>query len=258
MTAGRPALRFYPEWRISLFTALMLPLLVSLGFWQLQRAEEKSALAQAYARQQAMPAESPARLASLEAPQLAYRPALAAGRFDPERYFLLDNKTRNGRFGYEVLHVFRLDEGGSILVNRGWIAGDPARQVLPSVAAVPEPVSITGHIYVAPGTPYLLAEQVLTDGWPKRVQAVEMPLLERAVEAEIDGSLFPYPLRLDPDQAGALDIDWQFINVSPAKHTGYAVQWFTMAAVLVLIYLFQASNLWQVLRGKGETGDNDE
>lgn len=258
MSAGRPRLQFSFEWRITLFTALMLPLLVSLGFWQLSRAEEKTALAQAFEERKQMRPATPAAMTDLDAKALAYRPAFARGEFLPDRYFLLDNRTRNGRFGYEILHALRLYTGDTILVNRGWIAGDPARQSLPEVPHVSGTVELTGHIYVAPGKPYLLAAQSLSQEWPQRIQAVDMPLLKTAIETQSSGRLFPYPLRMDADQPGALDIDWQFINVSPAKHTGYAVQWFTMAGVLLLIYLLQSCNVWQVLRGKPDNGVNDE
>ncbi|MFK7975316.1 MAG: SURF1 family protein [Halioglobus sp.] len=258
MSDSRSDFRFNPEWRITLFTVLMLPALCGLGVWQLQRADEKAALALAFAQQQSMP---PAPLAELQGKpdkELAYRPALLNGEYVEGAYFLLDNRTRNGRFGYEVLHIVRTNDGAAALVNRGWVRGDASRQSLPALEPLSGRFEMTGHVYVAPGKPYLLAPQVLTDGWPKRIQAVEMALLAPAVQDTVDATVFPYPIRLDANQPGALDIDWQFINVSPAKHTGYAVQWFSMAAVLALVYLFQASNLWQMLRGKQENGASDE
>lgn len=258
MSGTRPGFRFKPEWRITLFTALMLPALCGLGLWQLQRADEKALLALAFERQQRMPPAPLSQLQESTPQQLAYRPAKLVGEFAANAYFLLDNRTRNGRIGYEVLHVFRMGEADAALVNRGWIAADASRQSLPVIPPVPGVVEITGHVYVAPGKPYLLAPQVLTDGWPKRIQAIEMALLAPAVEQALGVRSFPYPVRLDANQPGALDIAWQFINVSPAKHTGYAVQWFSMAAVLALIYLFQASNLWQVVRGNRDDGANNE
>ena len=48
-----PQLHLDLEWRTTVFTALLLPLLIYLGFWQLQRAEEKALLATAFAERQA-------------------------------------------------------------------------------------------------------------------------------------------------------------------------------------------------------------
>jgi cytochrome oxidase assembly protein ShyY1 len=241
--------RFYPEWRITLFVLVMIPLMVGLGFWQLQRAEEKAALEKAFELKQQRPPALLAELAHRSARDLAYLPVSLLGRFREEEYFLLDNRIQGGRFGYEVLAVLELAGSEQLaLVNRGWIAGDPARRELPEVPEVAGTVRITGHVYVAPGEPYLLAEQVLETGWPKRIQAVEMDKLSAPL-AVPGVTVFPYPVRIDSDQTGALSVDWQVINMSPDKHRAYAAQWFVMAAVLAIFYLLRCSNLRQLLSG---------
>jgi surfeit locus 1 family protein len=238
------------EWRISLITALLLPALLFLGYWQLQRADEKALLASSW---QARAEQPPVALSELDpgSPQsITYVPVVLRGRFSAEKYFLLDNRIYGGRFGYEVLALFELEaSAGSVLVNRGWLAGDASRLTLPAVPAVTDPVRISGHVYVAPGKPYLLSEQVLAPGWPKRIQAVEMSKLRSALGDLHGGSMFPYPVRIDALQPGALTVDWQVINISPEKHRGYAFQWFTMAAVLGLYFIFRSSNLWRLLSG---------
>ena len=247
-------LEFDFEWRITLFTLVLLPLLISLGFWQLQRAEEKALLAAVFERQQA---QSPAPLASLwqaNATALAYRPVVLEGRYRPGQHFLLDNRVREGRFGNEVLTVFELSSGGLALVNRGWLPADASRRELPQVTDITGEVRLTGQVYVSPGEPYLLADEALAETWPKRLQAVEMDKIARSLA----GELFPYPVRIDRGQAGALVVDWQVVNVSPAKHRGYAVQWFSMAFALALVYLLRSSNLWQLIRGKPAVGTNKE
>lgn len=242
------------EWRVTLFTLLLLPLMVSLGFWQLQRADEKALLAAAFERQQSLP---PAPLGSLNeraADELAYLPVVLSGHFRKAEHYLLDNRMQQRQFGNEVLTVFVLDSGELALVNRGWIPADPARQVLPEIGEPEGQVRITGHIYVSPGKPYLLADEPIDAQWPRRIQAVEM----EKIAAITEGKLFPFPVRINADQAGALAVDWQVINVSPAKHHGYAVQWFSMAAVLALIYLLRSSNLWQLIKGSPVKGANKE
>jgi len=242
-------LRFEPEWRITLFVLVMVPLMVGLGFWQIQRGHEKSALAQAWEQRRQQP---PAPLTGLEgesAEALAYRPVEFTGRFLQDQYFLLDNRTRAGRFGQEVLGIVQIPGRSlSVIVNRGWLAADPARRTLPAVPDVPGIVTLKGYVYVAPGEPYLLAEQEVGSRWPQIVQAVQMEKLMPAVTALTGEPVFPHPVRLDPDSAGALAADWQVVNVSPAKHRAYAVQWFAMAAVLTLFYLLRCSNVWQLLR----------
>jgi surfeit locus 1 family protein len=256
MSGSSPGLRFESEWRITLFTVVMVPLMIGLGFWQLQRGDEKAALAALFeARQQQHPASIDA-LWNLPDESLAYLRVQLSGSFLPDAYFLLDNQVRAGKVGYQVLGILQLsDQTGSVLVNRGWIAGDADREALPEVPDVAGRVEITGHVYVAPGAPYLLAEQRLSTNWPKRIQAVEMDKIAPAMTGLAPGEVFPFPVRIDDDQPGALAVEWQVVNSSPQKHQAYAVQWFAMAAVLFVFYLLRSSNLRQLISGSGREGE---
>jgi cytochrome oxidase assembly protein ShyY1 len=233
----------------------MVPLMVSLGVWQVHRAQEKAHLAAEFEERQQ---QAPAALSALwdktdEA--LAYLPVRVMGSFLPDKYFLLDNQVQDGQVGYQVLGILELpDAAGSVLVNRGWIAGDAARRTLPPVPVVTGPVDITGHVYVAPGAPFLLADQQLDTAWPKRIQAVEMSKLGPRVTALQVGKVFPFPVRIDAGQQGALKVDWQVVNMSPQMHQGYALQWFAMAAVLLVFYLLRSSNVWQLVTGTNRVG----
>ena len=255
MPGAAVGFKFDPEWRITLFTLVLVPVMVGLGFWQLDRADEKAALATRFEQRQAQPPAPLNEIWGNSAEALAYQPVRLRGTFVPGAYFLLDNRIQGGRFGYEVLGVLQLEASAdTVLLNRGWVAGDPARLEMPQVPQPTGPLEISGHVYVAPGEPYLLAEQTLLPGWPKLVQAVELDKLGPAATALTGGSVFPYPVRIDADSPAALSVDWQVINVSPDKHHGYAVQWFTMATVLFIFYLLRCSNLWQLLRNRNQTG----
>lgn len=259
MAESRARLQFDPEWRITLFVLLMVPLMVGLGFWQIQRAGEKAVLAEAWEQRRQQPPSPLSLLQGESADALAYRPVEITGRFLQEEYFLLDNRTRAGRFGQEVLGIVQVSgQPLSVIVNRGWLAADPARRALPAVPEVPGEVTLKGYVYVAPGEPYLLAEQALGRHWPQVIQAVQMDKLMPAVSALTGHPVFPYPVRLDPGSAGALAADWQVVNVSPSKHRAYAVQWFAMAAVLTLFYGLRCSNLWQLVRGPAMERDRAE
>lgn len=254
----RPAFAFDFEWRITLFTVLLLPLFISLGFWQLQRAEEKSAIAVAFELRQHQPPALLSRLEDLSPEALAYLPVSLQGSYRTGESFLLDNRMQGGRYGNEVLTVFELDDGQLALVNRGWIIADPSRQALPDIPPAPQAETLTGQVYVLPGEAYLLAEQQLDgDSWPKQIQAVDIEMMATALGVAVD-QLFPYPIRINAGQPGALSVDWQVINVSPAKHRGYSIQWFSMAAALAVIYLLRCTNLWQFVRGRATAGSDNE
>jgi len=161
MSSANVGLQFDPEWRLTLFAMVMIPFMVSLGFWQLQRADEKAAMAAAFEARQVQRPAPLSELWDMPAGSMGYLPVQLSGTFLQEQYFLLDNRMHSGQFGYEVLGILRTESGAAVLVNRGWLAGDPSRRELPQVPQVPGRVALTGYVYVAPGAPYLLAEQEL-------------------------------------------------------------------------------------------------
>ncbi|GAB5452955.1 MAG: hypothetical protein Hals2KO_32830 [Halioglobus sp.] len=242
-------LRFTGDWRTTAFVVLMVPLLASLGFWQLSRAEEKQAITREFEGKQSRPPALLGELDLLDARALAYQPVQMSGRFMDE-YFLLDNRMVQGRYGNDVIGVFEDTASGVlVLVNRGWIVADAARRSLPEAPAVEGEVRLTGQVYVAPGKPYLLQDEALSEGWPKRIQAVQLGKIAAALGVG-EAALFPYPVRIASGAPGALYVDWPVVNVSPAKHYGYAVQWFAMAFVLAVLYLLRSTNILALLRGE--------
>ena len=244
------------EWRTTAVTFLLLPVFIFLSYWQLTRAADKTALSQTWEQRQA---QSPVDMGSLlerRGDEVSYLPVTLQGEFLPEQYFLLDNRISQGRFGYEVIAVMVLEgTNTAVLVNRGWIAGDSSRHSLPAVPVLPGWAVVSGHVYVPPGEPFLLADIDLPEGWPKRIQALEIHKLAAALPQQMALTLYPFQVRIDADQTPALQVNWQIINMSPMKHEGYALQWFAMALALLIIFLLRSSNIWSVLmRDKRDSG----
>ena len=112
--------RFRPGVIPTVVVALLLPLLVSLGFWQLGRGAEKTALLATYTeRRAAAPMASSELLTSADP---AYRRVHLQGQFDASHSLLLDNRQRAGKVGVELLQPFQDQRSGLwLLVNRGWL-----------------------------------------------------------------------------------------------------------------------------------------
>lgn len=222
---------FKPGWKLTVFVGLLLPLLVSLGAWQLDRAVEKQAILDQMDQRRSQP---PVALNALKlAEQPAFRRVRIRGNYVPDRQILRDNQIVDGRFGYEVVTPLRLVDGGIVLVSRGWLAGSLDRNELPEVPTPAGQQLLVGEVYVPLGEAFTLGDTALVDGWPKRVQWLDV----RQFEQVFDGALFPFVVRLEDGSPSAFTRHWQGVNVMPAKHTGYAVQWFSMAAVLAGLYL---------------------
>jgi surfeit locus 1 family protein len=249
--ATNQRLRWDADWRTTVFVAVFLPLLVGFGFWQQERALEKQAIAAEWtARQQ----EAPRSLLSLaDSPaELAYRRVLLRGYFIEQRNFLLDNRIYQGRYGVEVITPLRLEGADTVvLVNRGWIEADAGRRTLPELPQDLALQSLAGTVYVPPGEAYTLGQISDNEDWPRLVQALDVP----ALGVMLDVELFPYTVRLEPGSAAGFTIEWPLMNTSPEKHRAYAVQWFSMAAALLMIYLWRSTNLatlWRHRRSKRE------
>ncbi|WP_157960412.1 SURF1 family protein [Marinimicrobium alkaliphilum] len=229
-------LRLAISWKITLLTLLALPLLLSLGFWQLDRAAEKRALEAAFDAQRQAP---PVELTRAEAADLArYQRVIVRGEFDNEHTWLLDNKQRSGRVGYEVVTPLVLEDGARILVNRGWIPSTGNRQQLPEVPAVAGERTLFAQVAEVSDHPMLDAHSD-SRGWPKVILQIEPVTMGR----QLGQRLAPFYLLIDDNSAGAFETRWQAVNMSTETHIGYAVQWFAMALALSIWFVFANSNV---------------
>ena len=236
------ALRFTPDLKVTILGLLLLPGLIALGFWQLDRAEEKRQLNQLFEQRQLSPALP---FSSINADDdLRYQPVSVTGSFVEGKNFLLDNKIYKGRVGYELLSLFKPQASDRyVIINRGWIAGDPARQRLPEIKHLPGTLQLAGEIYVPLGEMMVLAD-TSESGWPRVIQQIDI----KNIAEQIELNVFPYTFRLAENQTAVKQRNWPVVNIQPEKHTGYAFQWFAMAATVIIIMLLANTNLGALLR----------
>ena len=241
--------KWQPNAKLLVFSLLMMPLLLSLGVWQLERADEKQQIVDHHAHnQQLPPVVSAEELASGEDHQ--YRLAWIRGVVDNQRVIILDNKVKNGRPGYEILQsvtVPGLKE--KLLINRGWVEASLDRNILPSISPLQGEIQMRGYLYHALKGGYRLDDGIRqVQDWPSRVGWITV---ERA-EQLFGESFLPFQLRLDQDSPAALKTGWTTVAVQPEKHIGYAVQWFAMAITLLIMTLIANSNIMSWLRNTGK------
>lgn len=234
--------QWHTDWRLMVFTGAFLPLLIALGIWQLNRAEEKQILLDQW-QQEAQNLNWPEQVASgLD----NGRPVTVTGLYG-ERSWLLDNRTRDGMAGYEVLTAFYPLQGPPVLVNRGWVAAPRTRNELPDVTPPDGVYSLTGRVGQYPEPPVLSGETAPTEGWPRRVQ-----MLPGAVARSEIADLPAAIIRLQgSEQPGAYRADWEPDLMGPQTHYGYATQWFALAVVLTILSVVAS------YRKTGSNNDND-
>ncbi len=238
------------HWPMTLLMLALLPLLLGLGQWQIKRADEKRSAQAAFDLGQNI---SPLDIAQLPQHPDMYVRVKMSGRYDNAHSFLLDNRISHGRFGYEILTAFvptnntNVANSGAktVLVDRGWIEGDPARRQRPAIAAVEGEVNLVGSIY-RDSAPVHFFDNSHESNWPKLIENLQIDDLQQQFGAPI----FPFVVRLDPAMPGAYRTEWQvFANgFGPERHIAYAVTWFALAFALAVIWFVSNSNIAQLLK----------
>jgi len=216
-----------------------LPVLVALGFWQLERAQEKRDLQNEYDRRALdAPIRISDKLQSLDT--LRFFRVTVTGTYDSDYEILLDNRVHNGHAGYHVLTPLRIAYSDTrILVNRGWIALGRSRDELPKVPTPGGRLTVTGLAIVPLKGGFHLGPPDRTDrtvsSWHPVWQYLDLDRYRQRAPFPVQ----PVVILMDADSAsGGFVREWQRLDAGIAVHQGYAFQWFSLAVALAAIILF--------------------
>lgn len=224
---------------IVLLAALATALLTArLGWWQLDRAAQKTAIQSALDRQRALPPLTATDLARRvdEVPSQVHRAVHLQGRWFAERTVYLENRQMNGRPGFFVLTPLMLDDGAAVLVQRGWSPRDAADRT--RIAAPPAPsgrVQLVGRVAAGASRLYELGPAASAPGVIRHnldladfARETRLPLLPLVLLQE-EGNVPPADGLLRQWPAPAADVH---------KHYGYAFQWFALCALVLGLYVW--------------------
>jgi surfeit locus 1 family protein len=238
--------QFCPGLGSSLTTLLILPLLVYLGVWQLQRWEEKLQLQNALENRSKAPPlilssqDMQTKLKEIinektELQTIRFRRLEVIGHFLNTKQILVDNQILEGKVGYRVITPF-LAEGDPkiLLIDRGWIPLGKNRHTLPSITPIIEKVTLSGIInFPVQGIILKKNAKPFDNVWPHRVQYLDFQILSRLMQTP----LYPFLLQLNEKNAYEFSLLPTSFAVSAERHLGYAVQWFIMALAVFIYFL---------------------
>lgn len=215
----------------------LLPVLLALGMWQLDRSKQKQALLKS--QQQAVATETLHLSATIENDTEAsrYRQVDVTGHYDAAHQFLIDNQISDGKVGYFVLTPFILaGTTKGVLVNRGWIPLDRNRSVLPDLQIHNAQATIVGRINHFPSVGIKLAgAEIPTEGWPSIVQVVNANVLAK----KLGYSLFQFQVELAKELPDGFKREWRNSTIMlPEQHVAYAIQWFALALTLTILFIW--------------------
>lgn len=229
---GSLLFRFHPG--ALLITLLAIVVMVKLGFWQIDRGQEKQAIIDRY--------EASEQQLVLNADNLAHAAAQpdsevrVMATLHPEHVFYIDNQIHQGRAGYHVLALAISSSLNPYLlpVNLGWIPGERSRAELPSIDLPTEPVAVVGRVRLPATNPFMLGEQNFTEhlAWPLRIQYPELDKMATALQLP----LASFMVLQSPDAEFGYVREWPVVVMTPHRHYAYAVQWFGLALAALIIF----------------------
>jgi surfeit locus 1 family protein len=229
-------------------TVAVVATFLALGTWQVQRRAWKLALIERVEQRVAAPAAAapgPERWAEVNAANDEYRHVRATGRFRNDVQVPVQAVTELGA-GFWVLTPLELDDGSTLLVNRGFVAPEWRDRPAPAEGRV----TVTGLLRLSePGGGFLRRNDAAAGRWYSR---------DVAAIAAARGLRRVAPYFVDADSGGAAGPEAGAIAAAAAtppgtpiggltvvafhnSHAVYAFTWYTLA-------LMAAAGGWRLTR----------
>lgn len=249
-----------PRWIAShLLVVLALVIFANLGLWQLRRHDERADRNATVAARAELPAEPVAGLVAGAASDdgagdgveaLRFRAATASGTYTEGADLLVDNRSLDGLPGSWVLTPLRLDDGGTVMVNRGFLGFVGGELAVPEVPAgrvevagtlVPWASETCGVRRDDPEGPVVGAACLSLDAAESAAGGAVLPIvLQRVRQVPVaDASLVAVPLP----------------ELDSGPHRSYAAQWFIFGVITAVVY---GLILRRTARSAGPPDDGDE
>ena len=203
--------------------------LISLGFWQLDRADQKRTIEASIQKANTGTIElivNEDRLLDKE-----YYEVRLQGSYIRGKQFIYDNQIVDQASGYYVLTPFVLTgQSKAVMINRGFIPWNGRRDKLDDI----DVEATTREIKVQVSRPIKRIElkaSDISDQFPVLIQAIDFDVIEEISSISFVGVIG----LLDSSSADGFIRKWEPYTGSIEKHIGYAIQWFLMALVLGII-----------------------
>lgn len=204
-----------------------------LGRWQLSRAAEKESLQAAISAKASMPALSNQSLEMDVNPEsLVHQPALLNGQWREEFTVYLDNRQLNGKVGFFVFTPLQLENSSLLVwVQRGWVPRNfIKRDEVPKVDTDLGKVQVVGRIAPPPSKLY--------EPGPANSGFIRQNLDLESIQLKGNEKVYPAVLQQQGKPSEGMLRDWPSINFGVEKHYGYALQWFGMCALIVVLFVW--------------------
>ncbi len=235
-----------PRWILShLFVLVAVGTMINLGFWQLNRLDERkaaNAVVTNAMKQQPQPLATvlPEGTATTTEQVKAadYQPVYVTGTYRADEQVLVTNRTNNGAPGYWVVTPLVLADGTAVAINRGWVPYSYLEEgPWDDFAPPPGTVTVQGLVRQSQvrETNGLVSSPKDSDVGTLRVFArLDVGrLAQQTSERMIPGYI---SLRVQDPVQNDLPVPVPLPELSQGTHLGYALQWFAFSLSTIIVY----------------------
>jgi len=173
-------------------------------------------------------AKSPIALNTVKSdlPNYEWQAVSVTGTFDTEKQILLRNRYNDGKYGYEVLTLFKSTDNKSFWVDRGWVQAGATATTPPVVTALPEEeVSITGRLRLDSSLP-----RGSFFALPGNGQGL---VSELNAQSQLNTEKFYLDLLSGSDASLTPKVAAQVPELSDGPHMAYALQWIFFGGLVI-------------------------
>ncbi len=223
--------------KILIFAIIFVPITISLGMWQIERANEKKLIIANYDK---LLVSAPI---ALQKNQMLnnWQPIETTGTYE-DTVVYEDNAINNGKAGFKVYHLFRNDDGTYIFIHRGFIERNLIKNNLPEVDIPTQKKSIFGTTLFKQNNTFV---KNIEESDSRIIQEFNASLLIDKYPMLKDKYLHPFLFNLDIRDVNKYQPIEKPVNMTASKHIGYAIQWFGLCAALIILTIY-------AFRRKGE------
>ena len=216
--------------KILIFEIIFVPITISLGLWQIERANEKKVIISNYDK---LLVSTPIALQK-EQPLENWQPIETVGAYQ-DLVIYEDNAINSGKAGFKVYHLFQNGDGTFIFVHRGFIERNLIKNNLPRIDTPVGKKNIKGTTLFKQNNTFV---KNIEESDIRIIQEFNTPVLIKRFPILKDRYLHPFLFNLDVRDADKFQPIEKPVNMTATKHIGYAIQWFGLCAALIILTIY--------------------
>ena len=216
--------------KILIFAIIFVPITISLGLWQIERANEKKVIISNYDK---LLVSTPIALQK-EQPLDNWQPIETVGAYQ-DLVIYEDNAINSGKAGFKVYHLFQNGDGTFIFVHRGFIERNLIKNNLPRIDTPVGKKNIKGTTLFKQNNTFV---KNIEESDIRIIQEFNTSVLIERFPILKDRYLHPFLFNLDVRDADKFQAIEKPVNMTATKHIGYAIQWFGLCAALIILTIY--------------------